>query len=365
MSAGTIRHTRRRPVVYCRSSGRGSIHRSLPRGEVLLGDARQLLDTLPAASVDTVVTSPPYHLLRRYGSGPGEIGTEPNVVGYVNEIVAVCDELERVVKPTGSLWLNLGDSYSRAHRYGAPPKSLLLAPERVLLGLADRGWTVRSKVVWAKPNPMPSSVRDRLSCSWEPLYLLTRSRHYYFDLDSIREPHRSSRAPIRRAPVGVKYGGGKRPAWAGPLAGANDGLLKARAEGRAGHPLGKNPTDVWRVATAGYRGSHFATFPPALIERPIKATCPELVCAKCGIAWNRNDGEHLARCQCDAPARAGTVLDPFMGSGTTAVVAERLGRDWLGIELNPEYRELALQRIGADRARREEVMKKNRRRNKL
>lgn len=364
MSASTVRHTQRRSAVYCRSSGRNSLDRSLPRRDILLGDARQLLKTLPAASIDTVVTSPPYHLLRRYGSGPGEIGTEPSVNDYVREIVGVCDELKRVIKPAGSVWLNLGDSYSRAHRYGAPPKSLLLAPERILLGLAQSGWSVRSKVIWAKPNPMPSSVRDRLSCSWEPMYLLTRSRRYYFDLDSIREPHRSTRAPIRKPPVGIKYGGGKRPTWAGPLAGTNDGLLKARAEGRAGHPLGKNPTDVWWVATAGYRGSHFATFPPALIERPIKATCPKFVCAECGTAWKRDGGEYLAECRCEGLRRAGTVLDPFMGSGTTAVVAERLGRDWLGIELNPDYRELALQRIDADRARREEVMNKNTRRNK-
>jgi site-specific DNA-methyltransferase (adenine-specific) len=362
-SVSLLTGRRVRMITYCRSSARLPLDRRPPRDQILLGGVRQVLPTLPAASVDTIVTSPPYHLLRRYGSGPSEIGTEPTVTEYVDQVLAVCDELVRVLKPTGSLWLNLGDSYSRAHRYGAPPKSLLLAPERILLGLASRGWIVRSKVVWGKPNPMPSSVRDRLSCSWEPLYFLTRSRRYYFDLDAIREPHRSRRRPTSpRGPV--KYDGGKRPEWAGPLAGANDGLIKARAEGWAGHPLGKNPTDLWWVATGGFRGAHFATFPPALIERPIKATCPERVCSQCGVAWKRDANDLRANCQCQAPGRPGIVLDPFMGSGTTAVVAERLGRDWVGIELNPVYRELAVERINADRTRREEVMNNNKRRNK-
>ena len=356
--SGVVHLTSRRTLSYCRSFARPPLARRPSPGQILLGDARQVLAELPSESVDTVVTSPPYHLLRRYGSGPGEIGTEPTVTDYVNEVLAVCDQLARVLRPSGSLWLNLGDSYSRNHRYGAPPKSLLLAPERILIGLAERGWIARSKVVWAKPNPMPSSVRDRLSCSWEPLYFLTRSRHYHFCLDAIREPHRSRRpASLPRGPI--KYDGAKRPEWAGALAGANDGLLKARAEGRAGHPLGKNPTDLWWVATAGFRGAHFATFPLGLIERPIKASCPERVCAKCGVPWERSGVELQAACQCRAPGRAGLVLDPFMGSGTTAVVAERLGRDWLGIELNPVYRELAMERIATERAKREEVVNKN------
>ena len=264
-------------------------------------------------------------------------------------VAAVCDELARVLRPTGCLWLNLGDSYSRNPRFGAPPKSLLLGPERLMLALSERGWLVRNKVVWAKPNPMPASVTDRLNTTWEPMFLLVRSPHYYFHLDAIREPHRSTRPPASGRPSATKYDALKRPAWAGLLAGSNSGLLKARAEGRAGHPLGKNPGDVWSVATASFGGKHYATFPAGLIERPIKATCPERVCTACGHPWLWSDQSLRPGCRCKAGTRPGIVLDPFMGAGTTALVAQRLGRDWLGIEINPDYARLAVDRIASDR----------------
>lgn len=291
----------------------------VPRRTILLGDAQAQLARLPSRSVDCVITSPPYFLLRDYGRD-GQLGLETHVADYVHCLVTVMDEVARVLKPSGSLWLNLGDSYSRHPRHAAEAKAMLLAPERVLLALSERGWLVRNKVVWAKPNPMPTSVRDRLSCTWEPLYFLTRSQRYYFDLDAVRVPHRSRRSASKRPPGHGKYDS-TRPAWAGPLAGANDGLLKLRAAGRAGHPRGKNPGDVWSIATAGFRGAHFATFPVELLRIPILATCPP----------------------------GGLVLDPFIGAGTTAVAAERHGRDWLGIELNPEYRNLALERIAQAR----------------
>lgn len=348
----------------------------LPRRTILAGDATAVLRSLPAACINCVVTSPPYYLLRNYDVD-GQLGIEPSVDGWVDRLVAVCDELARVLKPTGALWLNLGDSYSRHVRYGAPPKGLLLGPERLLLRLAARGWVVRNKLVWAKPNPLPASVADRLTCSWEPLYLLVRSRHYFFDLDAIRQPHSTSRAPSR-SPREPKYGG-QRPAWGGPLAGRNDGLERAHRQGRVGHALGKNPGDVWTIATGHYRGAHFATFPEALVEPPIRATCPEALCTACDRPWRRSvsvtrhhasphnrrgpatspyaqrwtttrtTGPLRPRCQCDAPARPGIVLDPFIGSGTTAVVAERLGREWLGIDLNADYRRLAEARIRAAR----------------
>jgi len=346
--------TRRRPRIYCRSSA-STAETQLPRNTILLGDALDQLRTLPAGSVDTVITSPPYHLLRRYDGGAVEIGTEATVADYVHHIVAVCDELARVLKPTGSLWLNLGDSFSRHTKYGAPPKGLLLAPERVLLALVDRGWIVRSKVVWAKPNPTPASVTDRLTSTWEPIYFLVRSNRYFFDLDAIRIPHRTGRGltgPGRHAKSNTraeqqpgKYSG-KAPTWAGPLAGSNDGLERARAEGRPGHRLGKNPGDVWTIPTSGYRGAHFATFPTQLIERPLLATCPARVCTSCGRAWLQASGVAVRPdCDCRASWQPGVVLDPFMGAGTTGVVAKGLGRDWLGIELNADYRTLALSRI--------------------
>jgi DNA modification methylase len=331
---------------YCRRQS--PAWAGVPRREILLGDALATLRELPSASIDTVVSSPAYFLLRDY-QVEGQLGMEHNISEWVANLVMVCDEIARVLKPTGSMWLNVGDSYSRHPRFGAPPKSLLLGPERLLTALSERGWIVRNKVVWVKPNPMPASVRDRLNTTWEPMFLLVRSPRPYFDLDAIREPHRSTRPPVKKADSNLKFNGGKHPKWAGPLAGSNDGLLKARAEGRSGNPRGKNPGDAWIVATASYSGQHFATFPAGLIERPLKATCPERVCALCGRAWSRLDERLIPTCRCKARFVPGLVLDPFMGSGTTAIVAERLGRDWLGVELNPDYRNLALNRIANER----------------
>jgi site-specific DNA-methyltransferase (adenine-specific) len=339
---------------YCRAANRadeGTGSSSVPPlGKVVVDDALDALRMLPAESFDCVVTSPPYHLLRRYGGGQEEVGTETHVDAYVDRLIQVCDELARVLAPTGSLFLNLGDSFSRGPRYGAPTKSLLLAPERLLLRLVERGWRLRSKVVWAKPNPMPNSVADRFSATWEPLYLLVRSERYYFDLGAVRVPHKTVRKP-RPLKLDAKYGGA-RPAWAGPLAGANDGLERTRAEGRPGHPLGKNPGDVWTIPTAGYRGAHFAVFPEALVHRPLMAGCPERVCTSCGTPWQRERRrDHLGSiqpgCSCGAPWRVGRILDPFMGSGTVGVAAERHGRDWLGIELNPAFAAMAEARITA------------------
>jgi DNA modification methylase len=351
----------------------------LPRRQLLVGDAVERLRELPTASVDCCVTSPPYYLLRDYGVD-GQLGLEENVEAWAANLLVVLSEVGRVLKPSGSLWLNLGDSYSRAEHYGAPPKSLLLAPERVVLKLVEQGWALRNKVVWAKPNPMPHSVTDRLNTTHEFMYFLVRSQRYHFALDEIREPHRTSRSPSRARPG--KYGGTDR-AWAGPLAGKNDGLVRAQAEGRSGHLLGRNPGDVWTLATGGYRGAHFATFPERLITRPILAGCPERACQACGTPWKRQVdaqvvgdkrpagddlfvrrypgrwevvrslGKLLPACGCQASWVPGVVLDPFFGAGTVGVVAEALKRDWVGIELNPDYARLAVERIEAARAKQE------------
>ncbi|HLX87414.1 MAG TPA: site-specific DNA-methyltransferase, partial [Acidimicrobiales bacterium] len=153
----------------------------VPRNQVLVGDARMLLQTLPNQSVDCVVTSPPYFMLRDYGVA-GQMGLEDTVSDWVSQLRLVMQGIARVLKPTGTLWLNLGDTYSRHLRYGAPPKSLLLGPERLALGPIEDGWVLRNKLIFAKTNPMPSSVGDRLSCTWEVVYVLARSRSYFFDL---------------------------------------------------------------------------------------------------------------------------------------------------------------------------------------
>lgn len=330
----------------------------LPTGEILVGDAAERMRELPDGSIDCVITSPPYFRLRNYQSN-GQIGLEDSVDQWVDALVAVCREIARVLKPSGVFWLNLGDTYSRAARHGAPPKSLVLAPEKLLLALAADGWSVRNKVVWAKPNGMPASVRDRLNCTWEPLYLLTRSRDYFFDLDAIRVPARSRLARPANIGATTKYGvkGGKRPVWSGPAAGINSGLEAMKASGVTSHPLGKNPGDVWSMPTASYRGAHFATFPKALVERPLRSTCPERTCQTCGTAWRRarvaSDLGALAvrgalrkSCSCDDRRwKPGVVLDPFFGAGTVGVVAEKHARAWIGIELNETYATQARQRI--------------------
>lgn len=328
-------------------------YETLPRNRVLIGDAVATLKRLPTASVDCVVSSPPYHLLRNYAAGPDELGQEPTVDEYVARLVAVFDELARVLKPWGVAWLNIGDGFSRGDRYGAPAKSLLLAPERLLLALSQRGWSLRSRVVWAKTNPQPQSARDRLSCTWEPLFQLTRSPKYFFDLDRIRAPHTSKRTPARVRELNSYER--TRPSWAGRLAGFNDGLARNRLNGVPGNPLGKNPGDVWTMSTAGFRGTHFAVFPEQLIVPPILTTGPERTCLGCGRPWLRPPGQPnnplRPSCGCEAGYRPGVVLDPFMGAGTVGMVAQRLGRDWLGIELNAEFAALAEARIASAEGR--------------
>ncbi len=320
---------------------------TLPRNQVLPGDARAVLPTLLAESVDVVVTSPPYHRLRDYGAA-GQLGQEPTITEYVENLRAVLREVHRVLKDSGSLWLNLGDGYARTRDVGAPVGSLTLVPQRLALALATDGWIVRNVVVWAKTNPLPQSAKDRLSPTYEVVIFATKTRRYFFDLDRIRVAHRSAGRSGRKTTAGLYQGG-------------NSGLVRLKASGMVGHAAGKNPGDLWAIATALDRLGHQATYPEALIERPILATCPEAICVQCDRPWRRpvrvvtvhtNEGSRevrklggLDRCDCFAPTRPGLVLDPFTGTGTSCAVAARLGRDYLGVELNPEYARLANDRL--------------------
>jgi site-specific DNA-methyltransferase (adenine-specific) len=304
-----------------------------PRNTILAGDAAKELAGLAAASIDCVVTSPPFFRLRDYGAR-GQIGLETTVDEWVESLRLVFGELARVLKPGGAAWVDLADGYSHATRYG-PVKSLLLGPERLLFRLLADGWVIRNRVIWAKTSPMPSGVGDRLETTYDVINLLVRSRRYFFDLDAIREP----------------------------------------LTDECGSALGRNPGDVWRIEKAKFNGSHFATFPERLIERPLLATCPAKVCLACGAPWKtqttkeyvgqpvrfrrdrfihrhpvryrvvRREPRLRPTCSCHAGTRPGVVLDPFFGSGTVGAVAERLGRDWLGIELNPSYCALAWKRV--------------------
>lgn len=320
-----------------------------PRNTVLCGDAIEVLATFSESSIDTVVTSPPYFQARRYGAGVAELGREATVDGWVENLRSVSREIARVLQPTGSYWLNVGDLYSSHVRAGAPPKSLLLGPERLIRGLLADGWIVRNRVTWVKSAPMPSPVTDRLSNASETVFHLVRQAQYFYDLDAIRVPLTSTIKPriASAPPTGVL----------GPLAGPRAGLVRLQQEGRSGHPLGKNPGDVWTLPTGRAIGGHHATFPEALARRPIRATTPTHVCTACARPWRRSkrrvtylagkpQPRPLVACGCEAPTRPGLVLDPFAGSGTALKVARELGRDALGIELNPSFAELAQQRAG-------------------
>lgn len=443
-------------------------------------DARSGLKSLPDASIDCIVTSPPYWALRDYELQPlvwggkaecahrfashlireqrklthgitdavneklatqtcevcsawrGSLGLEPSLELYVEHLCMIFDEAWRVLKPTGTLWVNLGDTYvgswgsSGPHRSSthtkqdrtgswfrpgyddmavSPPssmeqvvarRSLCQIPARFAIAMANRGWIVRNDIVWHKPNHMPASVKNRFTTSWEHLFLFVRSERYYFDLDAVRVPHTSlkkAKIPgparwsphlhgLRRPPRGGEEGSmhplGKNPGdfwtipaetrtlgailgpsgavkvpggsgWVGHPGGGQSRIVRER-DPRCLSPNGKNPGDVWDVKTVSSKWGHFATFPEGLVERPIKAGCPAEVCVKCGIPQMSRftklaRNELILGCNCGAKSMPGIVLDPFMGSGTTAVVAKRLGRQFLGFEMNANYVELAMKRL--------------------
>lgn len=292
---------------------------------LLLGDALDVLRGLPDGSVDCIVTSPPYLGLRDYGI-PGQYGLESTPAEYVEAMRSVFAEAHRVLAADGTLWVNLGDSYSAggqgvhggALTGGAPaftsratrtpgfaPKNLLGMPWRVALALQDDGWVLRNDIVWHKPNAMPESVTDRLSNRHEHLFLFAKASRYWFDLDAIREPHtmREQRRPR----------GHKERQKLGVLPAQTWSTSQREEPGVDGHPLGRNPGDVWSITTRPYPAAHFAVFPIDIPLRCIKAGCRP----------------------------GGTVLDPFSGSSTTGAAARQLGRKYVGIDLNPEYHDLA------------------------
>lgn len=332
-----------------------------------------------------------YSWCQKCGAWMGTLGLEPHPQLYVDHMVEVCQGIRRVLKPTGSLWLNLGDSYAsmkgKGHKVGGDkkslpgvyrgltpnanpnrmlqndggwlqPKQLLGIPWRVATALQDEGWILRNCIVWHKPNHMPESIIDRFTKSYEFMFFFAKQAHYYFNLDEVREPY--SEASIARImqpslfdqtggekqlnPQGAYQGEGNanRPARImkgirtkiDQIQGPNMGefnkdpyklnnphdarVLKGLDDAR--HKLGKNPGDMWSIPTHPFTGAHFAVFPEALVEPIIKAASPP----------------------------QGIVLDPFAGSGTTLRVARRLGRQWVGVELNPEYAEMCMARVKAD-----------------
>jgi site-specific DNA-methyltransferase (cytosine-N4-specific) len=286
------------------------------------GDSLEVLSGMAAQSVDCCVTSPPYFGLRDYGSD-GQYGLEASPAEYVETMRAVFAEVRRVLAGDGTLWLNIGDSYSGS------AKNLMGMPWRVAFALQDDGWILRNAIIWHKPNAMPESVTDRLSTRYEQVFMFSKSRRYWFDLDPIREPIVSERtgalswerdAAKERDLPGARVQ--KRPGrtWdqrkergAQPRRGIDPASSVGDSDFVAA-PQGRNPGDVWTIATQPFREAHFAVMPTALAERCIQAGCKP----------------------------SGVVLDPFSGSGTTGLAAGKHGHPYVGIDLNSEYLDLSL-----------------------
>lgn len=271
---------------------------------IIVGDCREVLGVLPEKSVNCIVTSPPYFGLRDYGVA-GQIGLEQTPQAYVEELVAVFRDARRVLRDDGTLWLNLGDSYGKA-------KQLLGIPWRVAFALQADGWHLRQDIIWHKPNPMPESVRDRCTKAHEYLFLLSKSERYWFDAEAISEDAITGKdLGLLR---GRQFADPANVAW---HAASIRKRQQAGVDSRSAGTGKRNRRSVWTVTPKPFKGAHFATFPPALIEPCILAGCPE----------------------------GGTVLDPFGGAGTTGLVADRLGRNAVLIELNPEYASMAESRL--------------------
>lgn len=239
---------------------------------LLQGDCRTILPTLPASSVHSCVTSPPYYGHRNYGMA-AQIGLEATPEAYITTLVAVFREVRRILRPDGTLWLNLGDGHTN--------KQLQLMPARVALALQADGWYLRSDIIWCKPNPMPESITDRPTSAHEHIFLLTKQPRYFYDADAIREPHQANSIERARSPVnGFSHTmTGERGARI--ALGGKDAMVTL-------NPLGANARNVWTIATTSYSAAHFATMPPELAERCIKAgTSEHGCCAQCGAPWIR------------------------------------------------------------------------------
>ena len=302
-----------------------------------VGDCRELLAGMDEGSVQTCVTSPPYFGLRDYGVD-GQLGLEATPDEFVEAMVEVFREVRRVLRDDGTLWLNLGDSYSGGANSGGAnsgttngppvriqnlpikrgegikPKDLIGIPWMVAFALRADGWFLRSDIIWHKPNPMPESVTDRPTKAHEYLFLLSKSPRYFYDADAIREESDQDDHNQRYA---REYDAHTENVGIGSSQPGNTGNIGIHSRPGKG---GRNKRDVWTVSSQPFAGAHFATFPPKLIEP----------CVLAGAA----EGD--------------TVLDPFAGAGTTGLVALRHNRSFVGCELNPEYAELARDRIRDD-----------------
>lgn len=290
----------------------------------------------------------------KWDNWEGQLGLESHPQMYIDHLVEIFREVRRVLKGSGSLWLNLGDTYYGSGKgiggntskskeiYQLPkenkpkynydgkwlqPKQKMLIPERVAIALQEDGWILRNKIIWYKPNAMPSSVKDRLNTTYESIFFFVKQRKYYFDLDSIKVPLKSSSLKRLSQNLEQQHGGPKEKAYvkeniipAGGDIKSPSKILKRMKANYEKSGYVKNPGDMWEICTKPFKGAHFAVYPTTLIERILKCT---------GL-------------------KEGIVLDTFMGSGTTALVAKQQGLNWIGIELNEKYaKEIAIPRIGS------------------
>jgi len=402
-------------------------------------DVLEALKLMEDESIDMVMTSPPYWGLRDYGV-EGQIGLEDHPIKFIEKMVEVFSIIRKKLKKTGSVYLNLGDTYfgswgntSREQKRDEPigrppqsfsqkdnwlqPKQLLGMPWRVAIAMQNDGWILRNDIIWQKPNPMPSSVKDRLNNTFEHIFHLVKSRKYYYDLDVIREKSTN----FNPAGKGDKtkqnlMGGmpahqhllqnslsGKNPGDIYEYTGKADPTDKSLGQGsQIRGEVGKNPDkslglrgshnpcDFWSITTQPFPEAHFAVYPEAICIKPIKSSCPKEICNECGFIRERiverevnfesgsgKSGKEpkgkyegspqtkstydirmgpvistttkgFTKCSCNVEFHPGTVLDPFVGSGTTMKVARDLGRSSIGIEINHEYVEIIKRRMGWD-----------------
>lgn len=306
------------------------------------GDCLEVLRTLPSESIHCCVTSPPYYALRDYGMG-GQIGREASPKEYILRLTEVFTEVRRVLRSDGTLWLNISDTYAGKGNQGdftdpknpngrngqtvalnnkvegCKPKDMIGIPWMLAFSLRDSGWYLRNDIIWMKENPMPESVKDRCARCYEHIFLFSKSRKYFFDYKAISEPIAPGTAS--RLKRGVKGSNKYRVPIPGQAKQQTINLYREHGEITDDmiNPL-RNKRDVWIINTVPFKGGHYAAYPPKLVETCLLAGCP----------------------------KDGVVLDPFMGSGTTGMVAKQLDRHYVGIELNPEYKELAEARIGGE-----------------
>lgn len=387
---------------------------SAPKHKIICDNTLDALKRLPTESVDMIMTSPPYWSLRDYGEETainwndngetwyGQLGLEPTPELYIKHLRDIFAEIKRVLKITGTCWVNIGDSYSNKDENN-PSKCMVMIPERFAFMMIDLGYILRNKIIWHKPNPMPSSVKDRFNTTYEMLYLFSKSKKYWFDLDAVREEHK---------PESLKRIKGNWNGHREPMSSFQGMDIKKMCS-----PSGKNPGDIiemskeewleycnylwdlsneypdfFSINTQSFPEAHFAVFPTKLCEKPILAGCPAAVCKHCGIvrmrvtkkgdlvssspdipmaikprsfAQNKLEKQNLPKdpwgslprreretigwtnCQCKGIDKyePGVILDPFGGSGTISIEAEKLDRSSTIIEIKKEYCKMALKRL--------------------